>query len=130
MASSKEKFRRQLKEIETELCFRRWLFFQRNIEAITYEQLRAAKEAFESTRQPLADLVPEAPWGTSPIDQLNRETLYARWQQEERQFAGRSRQDLDFAKAHRHWPEEPCKDRCRERLASDENEAAQTLTGS
>ena len=53
------------------------------------------------------------PFGKSRLDGLDRKTLIRLWQEHEREWGGRSSDELDFYIRHEHWPEQGCDEKCK-----------------
>jgi hypothetical protein len=122
MVRSKTAIARLLEQFKREQAFRDWFLFQRNLESVEVEQIDAAlASAASSGGRDFEKLIPVAPWGKSPLDTLDREALYARWQAEERQWRGRTEYEIFFFEIHLHWPEDTCSRSCQERTADAEN---------
>jgi hypothetical protein len=94
----------RLAQLEEEQRFQDWVQSQRFLESLSDEQLH---DFADSGRLP--DPLPAPlPFGQSQLDTLDRKSLVKLWEEHEREWAGRDRDELVFYTAHGHWPEEPC----------------------
>ena len=92
----------RLKRLEKEQRFQDWLWYERFLEGLTEEQLEAVATQWrfpEPTPEPL-------PWGSSKLDRLDRKSLLKLWEENERHFCNRSRDDLRFYAEKGYWPEQ------------------------
>ncbi len=111
--------------LEEEQRFRDWLELQRFLESLSDFQLEDYIKNFR-----LPDPLPAPlPCGQSRLDTLDRKSLIKLWQEHERMFAGRDKDELNFYTSHGHWPEEPFAD-CKKCMRGSEgdNNASSTQT--
>jgi hypothetical protein len=100
----------RIEQLEAEQRFDDWIAEQRLLESFTDEQLN---DLMMYGRLP--DPLPESlPVGKSQFDQLDRKTLIKQWREHEREWAGRSEEELTFYISHGHWPDESCDRECKE----------------
>ena len=94
----------RLAQLEEEQRFQDWVQMHRFLESLSDEQLH---DFADNGRLP--DPLPALlPFGQSQLDTLDRKGLVKLWEEHEREWAGRDRDELVFYAAHGHWPEEPC----------------------
>lgn len=93
---------RRIEQVEKELQFRIWVRNQRFLKSLSVEDLVQWAGTGEIPDRP--DPIP----GTSPLDHMTRDELFKLWQQDEKVFFGRNREELEFYVVHRHWPEQGC----------------------
>ena len=102
--------------VERKMRFQYWLWHQRLLESLTEEQL---EEYAYLGRLP--EPLPEPlQLGASRLDGLDRKSLIRLWEEHEREYAGRSKSELEFYCAHGHWPEQACDERNCHKPESDE----------
>jgi len=94
----------RIARLEREKRFRDWLGFARFLEGLTDEQL----DAYVHHGHPPEPLPEPLPIGACRLDRLDRKSLIKLWEEHEREFGDRSREELDFYCAHGHWLEQAC----------------------
>ena len=88
--------------LEKEQRFKDWLGYERFLEGLTEEHLEAV-----ATHWRFPEPMPEPlPWGSSKLDRLDRKSLRRLWEEDERVFGHRSRDDLKFCADNGGWPEQ------------------------
>ena len=88
----------RLEKVESERCFVIWFLQQRFMDSLAEDELdKYVREG----------IWPDpAPNRSSPLDQLDRNALLKRWQEDLRYYEGRSSEDLQGFSKHGRWPEE------------------------
>jgi hypothetical protein len=91
-----------MERLEKEQRFQEWLWYERFLEGLTDEQLEIA-----ATEWRFPEPMPEPlPWGASKLDRLDRKSLLKLWQESERVFGHRTRNELKFYADNGYWPEQ------------------------
>src|SRR5271167_1160480 len=88
----------RLEKLENECHFVNWVLRQRYIESLTEDELHKYVQE---------GMFPNpAPNRSSPLDQLDRDTLLKRWQEDLLRYEGRTGEDLQGFCEHGRWPEQ------------------------
>jgi hypothetical protein len=88
--------------LEKEQCFKAWFWYERFLEGLTEEQLAAI-----ATEWRFPEPMPEPlPWGASKLDKLDRKSLLRLWEENQRIFGHRSRDELKVFAENGYWPEQ------------------------
>jgi len=91
----------RLEKLEQEQMFQDWFDAERLFESFNKAQL---EEFYQNGY--LSDPYPKPlPAGESRLDHLDRKSLLRMWQEHEREFGGRTREEYKFYTNHGHWPE-------------------------
>lgn len=93
-----------LRFLEIEMRFRRWLWHQRLLEGLSVEQL----EEYACLGRLPEPLPAPLPKEKSALQGLDRTRLMQLWEENNRRYASRGRQELAFFCFHGHWPEQAC----------------------
>lgn len=96
----------RIARLEREQRFRDWLTDKRFFESWTDQQL----EVYARHGQLPEPLPVPLPPGASRLDGMDRKSLIRMWEAHEREFAGRTDEELLFYSVHKHWPEQPCEE--------------------
>jgi hypothetical protein len=94
--------RTRIERLEKEQRFKDWFWYQRFLEGLAQEQLEAIATEWrfpEPMPEPLS-------WGSSKLDRLDRKSLLRLWEEDERIFSHRSRNELKFYADNGYWPEQ------------------------
>ena len=92
----------RIERLEKEQRFQGWLWYERFLEGLTDEQLEAIASHWR-----FPEPMPEAlPWGSSRLDRLDRKSLLRLWEEDERHFGRRSRDELKSYADNGYWPEQ------------------------
>jgi hypothetical protein len=100
MATHKDR----IEVLEIEMRFRRWLWHQRLLEGLSVEQL----EEYACLGRLPEPLPAPLPKEKSALQGLDRTRLMQLWEENNRRYASRGRQELAFFCFHGHWPEQAC----------------------
>lgn len=117
--------RSRIERLELEMQFRLWLWHARLLESLTIEQLEECA-CLGRLPDPLPGPLPR---GKSELEGLDRKHLMQLWEEDQRFFGGRSRQELIFFTAHAHWPEQACNEQECGKARFDEMVSCHNRTG-
>jgi hypothetical protein len=93
--------RSRIERLEKEQRFKDWFWYQRFLEGLAQEQLEAI-----ATEGRFPEPMPEPlSWGASKLDRLDRKSLLRLWEEDERVFSHRSRDELKLFAENGYWPE-------------------------
>ena len=90
--------RDRLIRLENRRRFLDWFVWHRFYESLTIDELQTGASGGK-----LPDPVPNRP---SSLDKLDRKSLLRLWEENERIFGGRNRDELEFYADHGFWPEQ------------------------